>query len=127
MGPSYRTLNFVSKCVNITHINAIWKIIENQILHGSLFYCLKNLKTIINFKNESITSNILSTILLIVRSFVKIFKRYCMLEYKWFVLCRFKLFLHRFSQRFSHPPTAFRYLPRLKCCLYHTFGKTLGG
>ena len=64
---------FFSKCVNISHINALWKNFENQILHGSLyFYCLKISKTINNFENESIPSNILSTILFIVRSFVKV-------------------------------------------------------
>ena len=39
LGPSHRTLKkkyFFSKCINISHINALWKNFENQILHGLL-------------------------------------------------------------------------------------------
>ena len=56
LGPSQSTLKriFFSKCVNISQNNALWKKIENQILHGSLdFYCLKISKTIINFEKEN--------------------------------------------------------------------------
>ena len=61
LGPGQRTL----------------KKIRNQILHGSLyFYCLNVSNTIINFENKSIPSNIFLTIQLIVRSFVKVLKRY---------------------------------------------------
>ena len=56
---------FFQKCVNISHINArnfFLKIIFCMACF--IFYSLKISKTIIDFKNDSITSNILSTILL---------------------------------------------------------------
>ena len=75
-GPSQRTLKtppFFSKCVNIGHINTLSKKKLNQILYGLLYFsCLKILKTIINFENESTSSNILSTIWFIVRSLLRV-------------------------------------------------------
>ena len=45
LGPSQRILIFFSKCVNMGHINALWKKTKqtkNQILHGWLYLsCLK--------------------------------------------------------------------------------------
>ena len=78
---------FYSKCVNICHINALRKDFENQILHGSRYFsCLKNSKTIINFENESIPQmlNVLWTFLLIVRSFIKVWKQHCWNNSGWY-------------------------------------------
>ena len=67
--------NFFSNCVYIGHINALWKKIEKEILHGSFKLSrFKILKIMIDFENKSISSNILIMILLIVRSFVKLLK-----------------------------------------------------
>ena len=54
------------KITNISHISQFENFFENHILHVSLcFSCLKISKKIINFENESISSNVLSTIQLI--------------------------------------------------------------
>ena len=62
-------------------ISAIWthfeKKIDNQILHGSLYFPLFQRQLLILKTNQSLQMlNVLSTILLIVRSFVKVVKLY---------------------------------------------------
>ena len=55
LGPSQRILqNFFSKVRG--YIYALWKNFENQILHGLLYFSFS--KTIIDFENESISSNV---------------------------------------------------------------------
>ena len=72
-----KNIQLFSKCVNISHINTLCKKSKIKFSIGRLLYCLKNSETIINFENQLIPSNILSTILLILCSFVKVLKRYC--------------------------------------------------
>ena len=74
-----------SKCVNISHINALWKKEKWKIkvYMGCFFYCLKNSKTVIHFENESIPSIILSTIHSINCAFFCQGFEAILLGYKW--------------------------------------------
>ena len=67
-----------SNCVNIGYSNELGKKSKIKFCKARCFSCLKTSKTIINFENESISLNVLSTIILFVRSVVKVLKRYCL-------------------------------------------------
>ena len=84
------------------HINALWKKIENHILHGWLYFsCLKISNIIIYLENASISSNVLLTILSIVRSIVMGLKNYCW-DKSGFASCKLNQFLQtRFCHIFS--------------------------
>ena len=83
--------------------NAMKKNIENHILHGWLYFsCLKVSSIIINLENASISSNVLLTILSIVRSFALGLKINCW-DKSGYASCKLKQFLQtRFCQSFSH-------------------------
>ena len=72
-------------------------------MHGWLYFsCLKISNIIINLKNTSISSNVLLTILSIVRSIVMGLKNYCW-DKSGFASCKLNQFLQtRFCQSFSH-------------------------
>ena len=91
------------------HINALWKKIENHILYGWLYFsCLKISNIIINLENASISSNVLMTILSIVRSIVMGLKNYCW-DKSGFASCKLNQFLQtRFCQSFSHKRKLFQ-------------------
>ena len=57
-------------------VKAVWKKNRKSNFAGLTFSCLKISKIIIYFENQSISSNVLLTILLIVRSFVNVLKWY---------------------------------------------------
>ena len=92
-----------SKCVNIGHINVLWKKIENHILHGWLYFSFyKFSNIIINLENASISSIVLLTILSIVCSIVMCLKNYCW-DKCGFASCKLNQFLQtKFCQSFSH-------------------------
>ena len=97
-----------SKCFNIRHINAHWK-------KSKIKFCIKISNTIINFEHESITTNILSTILLIVRSFVNVLK--ILLGYKCCASCKLKHFcIDSVSVFLTHLPLLdiFRHFSKIK-------------
>ena len=76
---------------------------ENHILHDWLYFSYLEISNIIiNFENASISSNVLLTILSIVRLFVMGLKKYCWNK-SGFTSCKLKQFLQtQFSQNFSH-------------------------
>ena len=98
-----------SKCVKFgtksTHFEKkyFWKKIENHILYGWLYFsCLKISNIIIYLENASISSNVLLTILSIVRSIVMGLKNYCW-DKSGFASCKLNQFLQtKFCQCFSH-------------------------
>ena len=90
----------------LTHFE---KNIENHILYGWLYFsCLKISNIIINLENASISSNVLMTILSIVRSIVMGLKNYCW-DKSGFASCKLNQFLQtRFCQSFSHKRKLFQ-------------------
>ena len=117
---NYALWKFFSKCVkfgtksthfNMGHINALWKKIENHILHDWLYFsCLKISNIIINLENASISSNVLLTILSIVRLIVMGLKNYCW-DKSGFASCKFNQFLQtRFCHIFSSQTYYYFYL-----------------
>ena len=85
----------------LTHFE---KKIENHILYGWLYFsCLKISNIIIIYlENASISSNVLLTILSIVRSIVMGLKNYCW-DKSGFASCKLNQFLQtKFCQSFSH-------------------------
>ena len=84
----------------LTHFE---KKIENHILYGWLYFsCLKISNIIIYLENASISSNVLLTILSIVRSIVMGLKNYCW-DKSGFASCKLNQFLQtKFCQSFSH-------------------------
>ena len=76
---------------------------ENHNLQGWLYFsCLQISNLINNFENASISSNVLLTILSIVRSFVMGLKKYCW-DISSFASCKLKQFLQtKLCLIFSH-------------------------
>ena len=65
-----------------------------------LFFFFSILKVIINFENESISSNVLSMILLLYVQLSGFWRT--IPGIKWFASCKLKQFRHSFCQRFPH-------------------------
>ena len=115
------------KCVNIGYIYALWKIFENQILHGLLYFSFSKTKFYWFWKR---ILNVLSTILFIVRSFVKVLKLYRWDKgglYHAFCIDFVSIFLPHFKAIFFYIFRIFLdiNLPRWECCFYNTFGNPL--
>ena len=83
----------------LTHYEEIWNI--KFCVNRSVFlFFFSILKVIINFENESISSNVLSMILLLYVQLSGFWRT--IPGIKWFASCKLKQFRHSFCQRFPH-------------------------